>query len=46
MVIQSLEELNALLNRCKATPVSEVREGGNFYKVKSQLKRTSKRIFR
>lgn len=36
MKIDSKEELDALLNYCKAVPYSEVHEGGNFYKVKSQ----------
>lgn len=37
MYIQTLEQLKELLNKCKATPASEVMDGGNFYKVKAQL---------
>lgn len=36
MVINSKEELDILLNGCKAIPYSEIREGGNFYKVKAR----------
>lgn len=36
MKINSKEELDALLEYCKATPYSDVQDGGNFYKIKSQ----------
>lgn len=36
MKINSKEELDALLKHCKATPYSDVQDGGNFYKIKSQ----------
>lgn len=37
MFIQTFEELDALLKKCKAIPASEVMDGGKFYKLKSQL---------
>lgn len=36
MKINSKEELDTLLNYCKATPYSDVKDGGSFYKIKSQ----------
>ena len=36
MKINSKEELDALLEYCKVTPYSDVQDGGNFYKIKSQ----------
>lgn len=36
MKINTREELDMLLNYCKAVPYSDVKDGGNFYKVKSQ----------
>ncbi len=36
MKINSREELDMLLNYCKVTPYSEVKDGGSFYKIKSQ----------
>lgn len=36
MKINSKEELDMLLDFCKAIPYSNIKEGGNFYKVKSQ----------
>lgn len=36
MKINSKEELDALLEYCKASPYSDVQDGGNFYKIKSQ----------
>lgn len=36
MKINSKEELDALLEHCKVTPYSDVQDGGNFYKIKSQ----------
>ena len=36
MKINSREELDALLEYCKVTPYSDVQDGGNFYKIKSQ----------
>ena len=36
MLINSKEELNKLLNYCKSTPHSLPKEGGIFYKIKSQ----------
>lgn len=36
MKINSKEELDALLKHCKVTPYSDVQDGGNFYKIKSQ----------
>ena len=37
MYIKTLEELDELLNKCKAVPASDVMDGGKFYKVKAQL---------
>ena len=36
MKIYSKEELQSLLDYCKALPYSEVKDGGSFYKIKSQ----------
>ena len=37
MFIQTFEELDVLLNSCKAIPASDIMDGGRFYKLKSQL---------
>ena len=37
MLIRTIDELESIINNCKAVPCSEPLEGGNFYKVKSQL---------
>lgn len=37
MKINSKEEIDLLLDYCKAIPYSDVKDGGNFYKIKSQL---------
>ncbi len=36
MKINSKDELNKILDMCKAKPYSDIKEGGNFYKIKSQ----------
>lgn len=36
MKINTIEELDEILNYCKAKTYSEIRSGGNFYKVKAQ----------
>jgi len=36
MKINTKEELDELLEYCKAIPYSQIKEGGNFYKIKSQ----------
>ncbi len=36
MLINSKDELDILLSKCKASPQSDSRYGGNFYKVMSQ----------
>ena len=36
MKIDTKEEINILLNYCKAIPCSLPKEGGNFYKIKNQ----------
>ena len=36
MKVNSIEEVQLLLARCKATPCTEIKDGGNFYKVKAQ----------
>lgn len=36
MKVNSIEEVQQLLSRCKAVPYTEVKDGGSFYKVKAQ----------
>lgn len=36
MKINSIDELNALLEYCKAVPYSDIKDGGSFYKIKLQ----------
>ncbi len=36
MIIHTKEELPILLDYCKATPYSDAKPGGDFYKIKSQ----------
>ena len=36
MKINTKEEIDILLEKCKAIPYSKVKNGGNFYKIKSQ----------
>lgn len=36
MKVNSIEEVQQLLDRCKAVPCTEVKDGGAFYKVKAQ----------
>lgn len=36
MKINTLEELDLLLEYCKAIPYSDIKDGGSFYKIKSQ----------
>ena len=36
MKINSIDEVQQLLDKCKAVPCTEVKDGGNFYKVKAQ----------
>ena len=36
MKIDTKEEIDILLNYCKAIPCSLPKEGGNFYKIKNQ----------
>lgn len=36
MKVNSIEEVQQLLSRCKVVPYTEVKDGGSFYKVKAQ----------
>lgn len=36
MKVNSIEEVQQLLSRCKAVPYTEVKDGGSFYRVKAQ----------